>query len=498
MKVDFIDLNANYKDNKKEIDSAISEVIESSSFVLGNKLDDFEKNFACFCKTKHCIGVGNGTDALEIAFKSLELSCDDEVIVQGNTYVATCLGVVNNNYKLVLCDCNPNTYQICINDLKHKITSKTKAIVVVHLYGLMTNMDEICKLCNDNNIILIEDAAQAHGAEWNGKRAGSFGRLSCFSFYPGKNLGAYGDGGAICTNNDILNNKIRIIRNSGMIVKYHHSMIGRNSRLDSIQAAVLNVKLKYLDNNNKKRRRNAELYNMYLPECVKTPTIIDGSTPVYHTYVIQTEYREELQDFLKLNGIASLIHYPIPCSDLLAFENLSLNRPDNCAFVSKRIMSIPMYPELDEVKIKFVCDTISQFYENKKKITKFQGVVTPNKGGVLNYLNSIDFDTKRVFYIDGFNMSDKSRGHHANKTCNEFLFVTSGRIKIELTTQDNKRSIFYLSKNDTLSIPAMHWLEFWSFENDTSLVVLCDQTINCEQDKIVHTIFDKEIFHKKP
>jgi dTDP-4-amino-4,6-dideoxygalactose transaminase len=213
MDIKFLDLKKNYLSIKDEMEKEYNDLFDNCDFIHGNKVKIFENNFADYLNIKYFIGCANGTDALEIAVKSLELDKDDEIIVQGNTYIATCFGVINNNIKLVLCDIDQDTHMINIDSLKQKITQKTKAIIVVHLYGMMPNMDDIVKICFTNNIILIEDCAQAHGATWNNKKAGSFGKISCFSFYPGKNLGAYGDGGGIGTNDDLLNEKIRKISN---------------------------------------------------------------------------------------------------------------------------------------------------------------------------------------------------------------------------------------------------------------------------------------------
>ena len=493
MKVDFLNLHINYQNIKEEVDSNIQKILNQNNYILGKEVLEFEHNFASYCNVKHCIGVGNGTDALEIALQSLELDCSDEVIVQGNTYVATCLGVLYNNYKLVLCDCDPLTYQISLDDLISKITPRTKVLLIVHLYGLISNMDEICNLCNEKNIILIEDSAQAHGAEWKGRKVGSFGKISCFSFYPGKNLGAYGDGGAICTNDDELDLKIRMLRNNGSIVKYHHDIIGRNSRLDTVQAAILNTKLKYLDENNHRRREIADLYNTLLPSNIKNPHILENSKPVYHLYVIQTDYREELQDYLKDHNIETLIHYPIPCSKLLALKEHCDHDPPVCLQLSNKILSLPIYPELEHDKVKYICNTITNFFDEKSKLIKLKKIKTEGKGGILNSLNSLNFNTKRIFYIDNFNKSDSSRGHHANKTCNEFIFVTNGSIKVKLTTTDNKHKLYYLNKNDGLLISAMTWLEFWSLQHNSSIVVLCDEEFISDGKK---SIFDIKQFLK--
>jgi len=487
MEVKFLDLKSNYNNKKTEINTCIQKVLDNTNYVLGEEISIFESNFSNFCGVQHCIGVANGTDALEIALASLSLDNDAEIIVPGNTYIATCLGVVRNSHKLVLCDCDPNTYQISLDDLKKKTTKNTRALIIVHLYGLISNMDIICNFCEENNIILIEDAAQAHGAEWKGEKAGSFGKLSCFSFYPGKNLGAYGDGGAICTNDEILNKKIRMMRNNGSLIKYKHDIVGRNSRLDTIQAAVLDVKLKYLSENNEARRNIAHLYNKFLPKEVEKPIIIENSTPVYHLYVIKTEYRDELQDYLKDNNVTTLIHYPIPCSELLALKDFCKDKPNNCFEISKKILSLPMYPELEDEKVIHVCDLIKKFFMLSSNLLTLETFQTENKGGILNCINSIDFNTKRVFYIDNFNKNEKSRGNHANKTCNEILIVTNGSIKVKLTSQNKEEKIYYLRKNNILSIPCMKWLEFWSLKDKSSICVLCDEKFESDGKK---SIFD--------
>ncbi len=495
MEVKFLDLQANYQSIKSEVNEAIQNVLDKNNYILGTEVEEFERNFAKFCGVKHCIGVANGTDALEIALKSLSLDTSAEVIVPGNTYVATCLGVIHNSYKLVLCDCNPDTYQINLEDLKNKVNEKTKVLIIVHLYGLISNMEEICNFCTDHNITLIEDAAQSHGAEWNGKKAGSFGKLACFSFYPGKNLGAYGDGGAICTNDKELNDKIRMIRNNGSIIKYKHDIIGRNSRLDTIQAAILDIKLKYLSDNNKKRRNIAEIYNKNLPDKIKKPFVIKNSIPVFHLYVIQSEFRDELQDYLKENLVSTLIHYPIPCSQLKALDKYCNDKPYNCINLSNKILSLPMYPELEEEKALHVCNLIKQFYISKSQIDKLKSFKTQNKGGILNCMNSINFkfNTKRVFYIDNFNKNEPARGNHANKTCNEILFVTNGSIKVKLISQNKEEKTYYLNKNNILFIPCMKWLQFWSFQNNSSICVLCDEEFESDGKK---SIFDFNEFTK--
>ena len=367
MKVKFVDLSKNIEPIKEEIAEASHKVINNCNFIMGTELKEFENNFAKYNHSKFCLGVGNGTDALEIAIKSLNLEEGSEIITQSNTFVATCLGVLNNNYKLRLVDCNPDNFMIDYTKIEAKITSKTKAIIVVHLYGHATDMDEIMNIAKKHNLYVIEDCAQAHGCLYKGKPVGSIGDIGCFSFYPGKNLGAFGDGGGIITSNETLYNKMKLIRNIGSNKKYHHEILGRNSRLDTLQAAVLDVKLKYLDDNNVKRRNVAAKYFDLLKDIdgIELPKIEDYCLPVYHLFVIKTEKRDQLQKYLKEQGIDTIIHYPIPISEL---EGLKVHVTDEDLEISiinaKKILSLPMYPELEEDEIRYVCDNIKYFFYN--------------------------------------------------------------------------------------------------------------------------------------
>jgi dTDP-4-amino-4,6-dideoxygalactose transaminase len=351
MEVKFVDLKKNYEKIKDHIFNNVNDLFNKCDFIGGESVKIFEKNFADYLGIKHFIGCANGTDALEIAVKMLNLEKDDEIIVQGNTYIATCLGVLNNDIKLVLCDIDENTHQIDVESLESKITNKTKAVIVVHLYGLMPDMDKIMNIINKHNLYLIEDCAQAHGAKWNGKMAGTFGNISCFSFYPGKNLGAYGDGGGIATNDDLLNEKIRLNCNLGCRVKYHHEVIGRNSRLDTLQASFLNTKLQFLDSWNNMRKFNAGMYCKFLKDVgdIQLPKIYELCDPVYHLFVIKTKYRDQLQKYLKENKIDALIHYPISISETEAMLKYNFNKDEikKCITNSNEILSLPMYPELD-------------------------------------------------------------------------------------------------------------------------------------------------------
>ena len=476
MIVKFLDLQQNYLNIKDEIDNNINSVLTKCNYIMGEEVTIFEKNFATYIGTKFCIGVANGTDALEIAIHSLELPDNSEIIVQGNTYIASCLAVVNNNHKLIIADCDINTHMIDINDLKSKITPNTKAFILVHLFGLVPNMDEIMELCIKNNIILIEDCAQAHGACWKNQKVGTFGKISCFSFYPGKNLGAYGDGGGICTNDNTLNEKIRRLSNLGCKTKYYHEIIGRNSRLDTIQATVLNTKLKYLDENNEKRRIVANKYIELLSDIssISLPVVEKNTMPVFHLFVIKIQFRDELQSFLLENGIESGIHYPISITETDAFNNLKLDRADNCIYNSKHILSLPIYPELTDEHIKYICNKIHLFYR-RKTVYKFQSIITENKRGTLHYINEYDFNVKRLFYINDFDNLSNTRGFHANLNFNEFFIVLEGSIELKLIDKYNNANIIQLYKNDAFYIPKNVWIEYNILDSKTIIFVLCDR-----------------------
>lgn len=499
MYVKFCDLQKNYLSIKDEVNTKINEILCQCNYVLGKDVSMFENNFASYIGMKHCIGVGNGTDALEIAVSSLGLPEDSEIIVQGNTYIATCFGVINNLHKLVLCDVDKNTHMIDLADLEKKITKKTKAIMVVHLYGFMLNMNQLIEICNRHNLLLIEDCAQSHGASYDGKKAGSFGKISCFSFYPSKNLGAYGDGGCIMTNDDVLGERIRKKANLGSKIKYHHDIIGRNSRLDNIQAAVLNVKLKYLDENNCKRNKFAKIYDSYLKNNpnIWVPDIENKCNPVYHLYVIRARERSMLQKYLIDHGVETLIHYPIPLCKTNAFKGYVEDDNPNVVELCDEIISLPMYPELEEKEVLYVCQKINEFYDtfdnkNHRANTsnsrgssswtsnnnQFTTVHLENKPGDLHCINSLNFSpVKRMFYIDGFENNELpvKRGDHSIMNFNEFLLILEGKIKLTLTNQKKEKEEFILSKNDTHIIKSKTWIEYEVLDNSTKILVLCDK-----------------------
>ena len=368
MNIPFVDLKAQYESIKPEIDKAISDVISKTAFVGGPFLKSFEEAFAGFCGVKHCVGVGNGTDAIYIALRALGIGPGDEVITVANSFIATSEAITMTGAKVVFVDINPQTYNLDATKLEQKVTPKTKAIVPVHLYGQPADMDPILAIAKKHNLKIVEDAAQAHGAEYKGRKIGSIGDMASFSFYPGKNLGAYGDGGAILTNDDELGEKARMIANHGRLDKYNHKLEGVNSRLDGLQAAVLGVKLRHLPEWSEARRRNAYLYNEYLKDSgVVTPVEIPDVKAVYHLYVVRVQdgKREKFQEALKSHGISTGVHYPIALPNLLAYEYLRHGESDfaEATKASNEIVSLPMFPELTEAQIKYVADHIAQYMQ---------------------------------------------------------------------------------------------------------------------------------------
>jgi dTDP-4-amino-4,6-dideoxygalactose transaminase len=369
MNIQLVDLKAQYDSIKPEIDVAMAQVIEKTAFIGGPFAQEFEKAFASFCGVKHCIGVGNGTDAIFIALKVLGVGVGDEVVTVANSFIATSEAISMAGARVVFVDINPKTYNIEVGKIEAKITPKTRAIIPVHLYGQPADMDPILDIAERHQLKVLEDCAQAHGAEYKGIKIGSIGDMACFSFYPGKNLGAYGDAGAVVTNRDELAVKARMFANHGRIDKYNHEKEGVNSRMDGLQGAILNVKLKHLDDWTEKRRRNAYLYNQHLNGlAIVKPVEIENVKAVYHLYVIRvkSDLRAKLQEHLTQNGIATGIHYPIALPYLKAYDYLGCSPSDfpEALRASEEIVSLPMYPELSEQQIKYISERINEFFKN--------------------------------------------------------------------------------------------------------------------------------------
>jgi len=369
MNIPFVDLRAQYETIRDEIDKNISDVILKSAFIGGPYLEKFESEFAAFCNVDHCVGVGNGTDALFIALKAFGIGAGDEVITTAFSFIATSEAITMSGARVVFVDINPATFNIDVTKIEDKITERTRAIIPVHLYGQPADMNPILDIARKYRLKVIEDAAQAHGAVYKGRQIGTIGDAACFSFYPGKNLGAYGDGGAIVTNDDELAIKARMLANHGRIDKYNHEIEGVNSRLDGLQAAILEVKLRYLPEWNEKRRKNAYLYNEHLHNSgITTPTEIDNVKAVYHLYVVRvkSELRAKLQAHLKTHGIATGIHYPIalPCLTAYAYLNPRPQDFPEAVKASNEILSLSMFPELTKEQIQYVVENISAYTRN--------------------------------------------------------------------------------------------------------------------------------------
>lgn len=364
MDILFLDLKRQYHYIKKEINQAIFKVLDHQSFVLGSKLKLFEKKFASYLKSKYVVGVGSGTDGLILALKALGIGKNDEVITPAYSFIATTLAITELGAKPIFVDIDPNTYQINVDKIEKLITKRTKAILPVHLYGAPCRIDQIVKIACKNNLFVIEDSCQSHGATFKEKMTGTFGNIGVFSFYPGKNLGAYGDGGALCTNNKDLYEKILRLRNYGQSKKYYHDTIGINSRLDEIQAAILSVKLKYLNEWNKKRNQIAQWYKKYLDSKIKTQIILNNGTSNYHIFMIEADRRKSLQKMLLKQKIYTLIHYPIPIHLQKCYKSLGYKKGSfpNTEKLAKKALSLPMFPELFEKEVKYICESINCFY----------------------------------------------------------------------------------------------------------------------------------------
>lgn len=365
MKVPFVSFAPMHSEIRTELDDAYSRVIDKNYFIHGEECTLFEEEFAEFCGAKYCVGVANGLDALFLILKAMGISSGDEVIVPSNTYIATALAVSNTGALPVFVEPDINTYNIDVNCIEQKITSRTKAIIAVHLQGRAADMDEINRIAQKHNLRVIEDAAQAHGARYKGKRVGSIGDAAGFSFYPGKNLGALGDGGCVTTNDKEIADRVRSLGNYGSDYKYHHIYKGVNSRLDELQAAFLNVKLDRLDYWNEERRKIAEKYfagitNPLVTLPLKSDDIFEH---IYHVFVIRCKERDKLEEYLNSKGIGTVKHYPIPMHRQLAYKDLGISEGELpiAEEISRTVLSLPMYYGMTDEEIQYVIDAINKF-----------------------------------------------------------------------------------------------------------------------------------------
>ncbi len=364
--IPLVDLNAQYRSIQNEIDAAINKCISDGNFIKGRVVSDFENAFAGYLGAEYCIGCGNGTDALEIILTSLDIGPGDEVLVPALTWISTAEAVNNVGAEPVFVDINPDTYTIDHNKIEKKITGNTKAIIPVHLYGCPADMKEIMNIASRNGLFVIEDCAQAHGAEYFGKKVGTFGIASSFSFFPTKNLGAFGDAGAVVTNNLDIAEKVRMISNHGQLIeKHNHIRLGRNSRLDSIQASVLKVKLKYLDDWNKKRQEAAAFYISRLKANreFRLPYSGKDKNHVYHLFVVTCRQREKVIQLLDEEKISWGIHYPraLPFVGTYKYKEHKSEDFPVAGRITSEVISIPIYPEITELQLAAVCDRLLKY-----------------------------------------------------------------------------------------------------------------------------------------
>lgn len=364
MQIPLVDLATEYRLLRKELNPALHKVLQKADLILGKEVSRFEEAFARFCQTRHAISVANGTDALTIALLACGVECGDEVITTTNTFIGTVNAVARIGAKPVLVDVDPVFYTIDPTQVKRKIRKRTKAIIPVHLYGQSADMGPILKLTGRYGLKVIEDACQAHGSLYRGKKVGSLGDVGCFSFYPSKNLGAYGDGGILTTNNQKIAERARSLRHHGEMQKGRHELKGFNSRLDTVQAAILRVKLNYLNRWNVLRRKHATLYTKLLKSLgIATPIEAPYTRHVYHVYAIRVKERDVMRSYLAKEGVSTGIHYPLPIHLQRAYRDLGHRRGDFPVSeqLSKEILSLPMHPFLTEEKIRYVCRLIEKF-----------------------------------------------------------------------------------------------------------------------------------------
>lgn len=376
LNIQMVDLKSQYLKIKDDVDSAINDVINSTQFINGSHVKEFQSELASYLGVKHVITCGNGTDALQIAMMALGLRPGDEVITPSFTYIATTEVIALLGLKPVFVDCDSDTFNISVNEIEKAITKKTKAIVPVHLFGQSCNMKEIIEMANKYNLFVIEDNAQAIGSTYYGfsenKKTGTIGEIGCTSFFPSKNLGCYGDGGAIMTNNDELNEKIRMIANHGQSKRYYHEVIGCNSRLDNIQAAVLRIKLRELDNYIYNRNKAADYYDQHLKKInqIEVPVRDKESKHVFHQYTLKLDdsiNRDELIHYLSSKNIPAMVYYPVPAHQQKMFSSIAAtyHNMKNTEWLSKRVISLPMHTELMANQQDYIIENILNFLNNK-------------------------------------------------------------------------------------------------------------------------------------
>jgi dTDP-4-amino-4,6-dideoxygalactose transaminase len=359
-----LDLKGQHQQIKKEVFEAFEKVYEQTAFSGGPFVEEFEKDFAPFCETKYAVGVNNGTTALHLAMMALGIGTGDEVIIPANTFIATAWGVSYTGATPVFVDCDPLTWEIDSSGIEAKITPKTKAVIGVHLYGQPFDIDAVQAICKKHNLFLVEDAAQAQGASYLGKRVGGFGEMACFSFYPGKNLGACGEAGGLTTNNSVYYQHLQSLRNHGSVVRYYHDEIGFNMRMGGLEGASLRIKLKYLNSWNQRRKEIARRYQTEIKNPkIKMQVQPAGHDSVFHLFVITTDDRDHLLKFLAGNNIFPGLHYPVPCHLQKAYTNLGFKKGDfpNSEYLAGHCLSLPMYAELTDGEVEEVINSLNSY-----------------------------------------------------------------------------------------------------------------------------------------
>ena len=368
MKIPFADLQQQYRNIKEEIDQALLKVVGEAAFIKGKYLKSFEENFAAFCHADFCIGTSSGTDALVAALKVADIGPGDEVIVPANSFIATSEAVTLVGAQVIFADVSKDTYNLTLESVSKLLSEKTRAVIAVNLYGLAAPLKELKDLCSQNDLTFIQDSAQAHGCYHANEPIAKYGDLLTFSFFPAKNLGAFGDAGCVVTNNSNYAKKLRMLIDHGRIDKYDHEFEGMNSRMDALQAAILDVKLKYLQIWTEKRQSLAKLYSSLLKDVeeIQLPSFPQKNEHVFHLFVIKTRSRDELKNYLQDAGIACGVHYPIALPFLKAYQHLNYFENDLpvCFENQNLVLSLPIYPELDEESVKFICSKIKDFYNS--------------------------------------------------------------------------------------------------------------------------------------
>ena len=363
-KINCLDLKGQHQQIKKEIFEAFEKVYENTAFSGGTFVEEFEKNYAAYCGTKYAVGLNNGTSSLHLAMLALGIGKGDEVIIPANTFIATAWGVSYTGAIPVFVDCTADSWQIDATKIEQKITKKTKAIIGVHLYGQPFDVDAVSAIAKKNNLFLVEDAAQAQGAKYKNVTVGGFGEMGCFSFYPGKNLGACGEAGGVTTNNDVYFKHLQSLRSHGSIVRYYHDEIGYNYRMGGLEGASLNIKLKYLNSWNERRKNIAKRYHTEIKNSkIKMQTQPEWADSNYHLFVVTTKNRESFITYLNENNINPGLHYPVPCHLQKAYANLGYKKGDcpNAEYLAEHCLSLPMYAELTDEEVSSIIETINSF-----------------------------------------------------------------------------------------------------------------------------------------